>query len=60
MRTVLIFLPEYMEPEQITAGDICQLAYIRAEPYYFAKDEECKEKDPWNYREFITSLGYYF
>lgn len=30
-RTVLIFLPDYLEPEQMIQGDQCPLAFVRAE-----------------------------
>jgi RNA-binding protein YlmH len=41
-RTILIFLPDYMEPEQITNDSICPLAFIRAE---YSADNKISHRD---------------
>lgn len=41
-RTILIFLPDYMKPEQITEAGICPLAFIRAK---YSGDTKISHRD---------------
>ncbi len=42
MRTILIFLPDYMKPEKITEDGICPLAFIQAE---YSADNKISHRD---------------